>query len=68
MYFCKTIIDFAIGPTNLFFMIKYIILSIIGYYIFVNYLSPLIEGQKESQKPENKNKNEDEYVDYEEIE
>ena len=53
-------------------MIKYIILSLIGYYIFVNYHSQKIEGKKNEQNTNNKiqkqNNHEDEYVDYEEIE
>ncbi len=52
-------------------MIKYIILSVIGYYIFINYLSPMIEGHKKSHSSENEqqrnNKHDSEYVDYEEI-
>ena len=52
-------------------MIKSIILSLIGYYIFVNYLSPMIEGKKNEQNTDNKsqkqNNHEDEYVDYEEV-
>ena len=53
-------------------MIKYLILSLISYYIFVHYLSPLIETNKNTnnqQRNDKKNNNhEDEYVDYEEIE
>lgn len=54
-------------------MIKYIILSFIGYYIFTNYLSPMLEGQikqnkKTSSEEKTKNNHDDEYVDYEEVE
>jgi len=54
-------------------MIKYIILSVIGYYIFTNYISPMIEGKNnQTNTPPNQAKEkktyEDEYVDYEEVE
>lgn len=53
-------------------MIKYFILSLIGYYIFVNYLSPMLEGRKKAENTNHnqkkENNHEDEYVDYEEVE
>lgn len=53
-------------------MIKYLILSAIGYYIFVHYLSPLLEGnntvQQHKTERTQKQNNEDEYIDYEEVE
>ncbi|MFN8338387.1 MAG: hypothetical protein U0T36_05150 [Saprospiraceae bacterium] len=53
-------------------MIKYLILSAIGYYIFVHYLSPLLEGnktvhQQKTERTQNQ-KHDDEYIDYEEVE
>ena len=54
-------------------MIKYLILSAIGYFIFTNYITPMLEGNKpnrfdEHSERKNKNNHEDEYVDYEEVE
>ncbi|MGB4838524.1 MAG: hypothetical protein WBP08_05975 [Saprospiraceae bacterium] len=54
-------------------MIKYLILSLISYYIFTYYLSPMIEGRKPRQndnarKEKPKIDHKDEYVDYEEVE
>jgi hypothetical protein len=53
-------------------MIKYLILSAIGYFIFTNYITPMMEGNKsnrfkEHSESKNKNNHEDEYVDYEEV-
>ncbi len=53
-------------------MIKYLILSLIGYYVFTNYISPMLEGHKQNRFKDNsekkkKNNHEDEYVDYEEV-
>ncbi len=53
-------------------MIKYLILSLIGYFIFTNYISPMLNGEKTARFKENeenkkKNNHEDEYVDYEEV-
>ncbi len=53
-------------------MIKYLILSAIGYYVFTYFISPMIEGKKpvsgNNIKQEKPGKNhEDEYVDYEEV-
>jgi hypothetical protein len=53
-------------------MIKYLILSLVAYYIIVHFLAPKIETPKDSsldqkQKNESKNNHEDEYVDYEEV-
>ena len=52
-------------------MIKYLLLSLIGYYIFVNYLSTMIEGKRNETTSDNQqqkqNNHEDEYVDYEEV-
>jgi hypothetical protein len=53
-------------------MIKYLIISLVAYYIIVNFLAPKVQapsdtstGQK--QKNDSKNNHEDEYVDYEEV-
>jgi hypothetical protein len=53
-------------------MIKYLVLSVIGYYIFTYYISPMLEGTQHSgrnQKTEkhNQDNHDDEYVDYEEV-
>ena len=53
-------------------MIKYLILSLVAYYIIVNFLAPKIEAPSnahvdQKQKNETKNNHEDEYVDYEEV-
>jgi hypothetical protein len=53
-------------------MIKYLILSLVAYYIIVNYLSPKIQQSKDSnidpkQNNVSKNNQEDDYVDYEEV-
>jgi hypothetical protein len=53
-------------------MVKYLILSLVAYYIIVHFLAPKIETPKDSsldqkQKNESKNNHDDEYVDYEEV-
>lgn len=52
-------------------MIKYVILSVVAYYVFTYYISPMILGsgqiKKDHSKPEQHKKNDDEYIDYEEI-
>ncbi len=58
--------------TSFAFMIKYLILSAIGYYIFIHYLSPLLEGNKtvhqhKTERTQKQNHG-DEYIDYEEVE
>lgn len=52
-------------------MIKYFFLSLIAYYVFSNYIQPLLHkhGPPPNNTPshEKKNNHEDEYVDYEEV-
>lgn len=53
-------------------MIKYLILSLVAYYIIVNFLSPKIQkpvdpSADQKHKNESKNNHQDEYVDYEEV-
>ncbi len=53
-------------------MIKYFIISLIGYYVFTYYLSPMIEGKKHTavnnnKKQKSEKNHDDEYVDYEEV-
>lgn len=53
-------------------MIKYLILSLVAYYIIVNFLSPKIQQPKDTPVDNNqnsspKNNQQDEYVDYEEV-
>ncbi|MBK8056074.1 MAG: hypothetical protein IPK35_23085 [Saprospiraceae bacterium] len=54
-------------------MIKYIILSVIAYYIITYYVAPMIESNKNTIKRDgrnsenNKNHHDDDYIDYEEV-
>lgn len=52
-------------------MVKYLILSLIGYYVFVNYISPMLEGNKKqiniNRNQKSQNNQDGEYVDYEEV-
>ena len=53
-------------------MIKYIIISLISYYVFTYYITPMLEGKKSAplnndKEQKVKKTHEDEYVDYEEV-
>lgn len=52
-------------------MIKYVILSVIAYFVFTYYISPTILGsgqtKKDHSKTDHHKNNDDEYIDYEEI-
>lgn len=53
-------------------MVKYLILSLVAYYIIVNFLAPKVQtpsdiSTDQKQKKDAQNNHEDEYVDYEEI-
>lgn len=53
-------------------MIKYALISILLYYLFINFLRPKTEKnipntKNDTQQNLNKNNHDDEYVDYEEV-
>lgn len=51
-------------------MIKYVILSVIAYYVFTYYVSPLLDKKivdQNEKKQKKADKHDDEYIDYEEV-
>lgn len=48
-------------------MFKYLLLALIGYYVYISFLGPKLNAAKKEHQHPNELDSEDEYVDYEEI-